>query len=69
MLNVSRSDCDVYCSLPLILNGTGVEFTQTCAVTKKRPNYAISYNFEIFKGMSHHLSYQAFRKCVVYRGL
>ena len=32
LLNVSRRECDVYHSLLLILSGTGVEFTQTCAV-------------------------------------
>ena len=31
---MSRSKCDVYRSLPLILSGTGVEFTQTYAFAK-----------------------------------
>ena len=43
-------------SIPLALSGTGVEFTKTYAFAKKkRLNCALSYNFEILKGMSHNL--------------
>ena len=49
---MSRSKCDVYRSLPTIFSGTGVDFTQTYAFAY---DYAISYDFEIFKGMSHNL--------------
>ena len=52
---MSRKKCDVYRSLRLILSGPGVELTQTYAFAKKRLNYALSYDFEIFKGMSHNL--------------
>ena len=59
---MSRGKCDVYRSLLLILSGTGVEFTQTYAFAKKRLKYAISYDFEIFKGMSHNLELLSFQK-------
>jgi len=54
--------CDVYRSLPLILSWTGVEFPQTYAFAKKRLNYAISYDFEIFKGKSRNLELLSFQK-------
>ena len=48
---------------PLILRGTGVQFTQIYAFShKKRLNYALSYDFDIFKGMSHNLELSNFQK-------
>ena len=47
---MSRTKCDVYRSNPLVLSGTGVEFTQTC-FRKKPLNYALSCDFEICKGV------------------
>ena len=36
---------------------------------KKRLNYALSYDFEIFKGMSHNLELSSFQKMLVFKGL
>ena len=49
---VRESKCEGYRSLPLILSGTGLEFTQTYAFAK---NVSITLSLAMFKGMSHNL--------------
>ena len=53
-----------YRSLLLILSRTGVEFTPVRHMLscKKPVNYAISYNFEVYKEMSHNLEQLSFQK-------
>ena len=53
--NMSRSKWDVYCYLPFILKGDwSWIYTEKC-FRKKCLNYAISHDFEIFKGMIHNI--------------
>ena len=43
-------------------------YTPTCEIPtlkKKRLNYALSYDFGIFKGMSHNLELLSFKKMLV----
>ena len=66
---MSRSKCDVYRSLPVILSGTGGEFTFRHMPSQKSSQLRLSYDFEIFKAMSHNLELLNFQKMLWFVGV